>query len=295
MKVTMFLLHIVLILHNLYAFSPENFEFTRNDQQHYVEISPVLTVGTHVNGVGVNSQAGLRLNHYLKEKVISSCLSLHFYPDIYIQYYGIPGNSIQLNTGAGYSFTFGRSIDLVNNPWVRTDIGRHTIKYFLSYYFSSDNTSQPYGGIEYKLNLKNSIYRIRLDNDDCYFLATDKFRSTFGEMEFLHYNQVNVYGINLSFYIWTGKLDGTESTNAHDARDNSYALTGYGGNYSHGILSLGIVYNFLRFSIGYDSEKIRNKIQNGWHHLYNRPRVPLLNRSDRLYVQITLFNSEIQY
>lgn len=105
----------------------------------------------------------------------------------------------------------------------------------------------------------------------------------------------NVYGINTSFYIWTGNLDGTASTNSPNARDNTYALTGYGGDYSHGIFSLGIVYNFLRVSIGYDSEEIRNKIQNGWHHFFNRPRVPLLNRSNRFYFQVSLFNSELQY
>ena len=280
---------------NLFAFSLENLEFNRNEQQYYIEISPVLFAGTHVNGMGINTQAGLRLNHRLKEKVISSCLSVHFYPDIYVRYYGIPGNPFQLNTGASYSLTFGKRIDLVNNSWVRTELARHTIKYFFSYYLSSDKTNQPYGGIEYKLNLKNSIFRIRLDNDDCYFLATDKYRSTFGEIEFLHYNTENVYGINTSFYIWTGNLDGTASTNSPNAQDNTYALTGYGGDYSHGILSLGFVYNFLRLSIGYDSEEIRNKIQNGWHHFYNRPKVPLLNRSNRFYFQVSIFNSELQY
>jgi hypothetical protein len=292
-KTIIFLL--ILACSNTLAFSFQNLEFKRNENKYFITLSPVALAGTHVDGIGINSQAGLRLNHITTDKTVSSCVSLHCYPNAYMKYYGIPGNSVQLNTGASLSLTLGRRIDLVNNPWVQTELGKHTFKYFFSYYLSSDSTSQPYAGVEYKLTLKKLIFRIRLDQDDCYFLATDKYRSTMGDIEFLRYNLENAYGMNVGFHLWTGNLDGTATHNAPDLRDNTYALTGYGGDYSHGILSLTLIYNFLRLSVGYDSEEIRNTIQNGWHHFYNRPRVPLVNRSDRFYFQISLFNSELQY
>lgn len=182
-KTILFLLF--LVSHNALAFSFEDIEFKKNENNYYVTLSPVVLAGTHVDGIGVNSQAGLRLNHIMTDNILSSSVSLHCYPNVYLKYYGIPGNSVQLNTGASLSLTLGRKITLINNPWVHTEIGRHTLKYFLSYYLSSDSTSQPYGGVEYKLTLKKSIVRIRLDQDDCYFLPTDKYRSTFGEVESL--------------------------------------------------------------------------------------------------------------
>lgn len=292
-KIPLFLL--ILVSCNALAFSFGNAVFNKNENNYYVTLSPVVLAGTQVDGIGLNSQAGLRLNHKMTDNILSSCLSLHCYPNVYLKYYGIPGNSVQLNTGASLSLTFGKKINLINNPWVHTELGRHTLKYFLSYYFSSDNTSQPYGGIEYKLTLKKSIVRIRLDNDDCYILGIDKYRTTFGEVEFLRYTVKNAYGMNVGFHLWTGVLDSVVRTDAPRNRNNSYKLTGYGTDYSHGILSLTIIYNFLRVSIGYDSEEIRNKIQNGWHHFYNRPQVPLLDRNHRFYFQVSLFKSEIQY
>lgn len=93
---------------NIYSFSIENLEFKRNENRYYYEISPVVLIGTHVDGIGMNSQAGLRLNYEMSDKIVGFCIGMHFYPDFYVQYYGIPGNSFQINSGASLCLTFGK-------------------------------------------------------------------------------------------------------------------------------------------------------------------------------------------
>lgn len=160
--------------------------------------------------------------------------------------------------------------------------------YFFSYILSSDGTSQTYGSIGYKLSLEEREFFVNLDNDDMYLIATDKYRTTKGRIGFTKYTKENTHTFSIGFYLWTGKLDKNLIENRDmERREQIYSLDVYGGEYSHGIAELSYTYNNFKFSLGWDSETIRDGIQNRWHYFYNRPRVPLVDRSDRLFIQIT--------
>ena len=275
-----------------------NLTLTRNSESCYLSLSPVVLAGTHVNGIGAKSEAGWRFFTPINNSLIGGEIGGFAYPMAYATYYGIPGTSVQLQAGGALSVCFGPKSPALANPWTVVPLCMHTITYYLSYYLSSDGTSQPYGGIGYQLNLGSLLFFLRLDDDDAFLLPEDKFRTTKGLAGFRYHDATSLYGIDLGFILWTGDLNtnafSTLILSGADVRNLSYSL-GYGGAYSHGIITLCFVYDFLQISIGYDSDKIRDYIQNGWHYLYNRPHVPLLSRSDRLYLQFSLFNAEHAY
>lgn len=243
-------------------------------------IEPNFTFGTHINSVGLQFETVFNKDFTVGGILLVPGFSIYTAANAYIKNLGMPGNSGEINVGSNLSLNFGI----------------HTINYYFSYYFTTNETNQSYGQIGYKLTIADNELQITLDNDDMYFLATDKFKTTKGQVIYKKHINKNTVGVGLGFYLWTGNLDGTLVNNdAKEKRDKTYTLDGYGGDYSHGILNLLLIYNFLELSIGYDSEKIRDNIQNRWHYLYNRPKVPLVDRKDRFFFQVTIYPERYKY
>jgi hypothetical protein len=62
-----------------------------------------------------------------------------------------------------------------------------------------------------------------------------------------------------------------------------------GAGYSAGIIYVGFRLGYLRLELGWDSEQIRDLLQNGTHYLIDDGIVPLVDRPDRPYVLFTIY------
>lgn len=255
-----------------------------NNEYFSFSLLPSVVTGTHVNGIGLDINYRKKFPIELDYTFISPSIGLYTRPYLFLTNIGIPGESMQLNIGTDLSICWGRGTEQT-----------HTFRYYLNYYFTSNGTNQPYGGVAYTLSLNKNDITFSLDNDDAYFIATDKYRTTKGKIKFLRKTYKYLFGFSIGFLLWTGNLDGTEIDFGGERRDNSYELTGYGGDYSHGIAELSFLFDGITLSIGYDSETVREYIQNGWHNLYNRPIVPLVDRDDKIYFQLSYNHVIYQY
>jgi hypothetical protein len=254
----------------------------------FVVAKPSLTIGSHVNAVGFSIENKNTLIPAVEGRKLGLYITTFMSNRFFERSYGIPGISFQGNWGGGLAFGFGDVFPETRNRGGERH--RHAIQYFFSFILSSDKTSQPYGGIIYALNFKKGQFVAQLDNDDAYCLVTDKYRTTKGLIGYRGFKE-SVVGAFFGFNIWTGNLDGTQYTKS--GGEDWYALSGYGGGYSHGAIYLKMEYNCYAFSIGYDHEGVRDFIQNGWHALYNRLIVPLVDRKGMLFVSFS-FN-ELMY
>lgn len=244
------------------------------------KVQPYGSFGTHINSCGLQGELTFTKKHHWFKANSSSSLTLYTLGAGSISSLGIPGQSLELNSGLNLSFTYGI----------------YSLNYYLSYYITSDKTNQAYGSLMYKIDTGNWEVGLDLGNDDMYFLATDKFRTTKGSIFYRNYTQENLYGISLNFFLWTGDLDGKVlGDESAEARDRYYSMDGYGGDISHGILALALRINDFELSIGWDSEIIRDSIQNRWHYFYNRPEVPMVDRENRFYIQTTFYPKKFGY
>lgn len=295
MKRMVLMLFFLMITTVSYSLETGFISIERNSEELYYNVSPSLITGTHINGLGMNMYLLKRFHKTLEHSIISPNIGVYITPFTYLSNLGIPDESVHLNLGGDLSLSWGAELDLDRYHSIYREVARHNFRYYLNYYFSSDGTSQPYGGISYTLSLQKNDLILALDNDDAYFIATDKYRTTKGSIKYIRYTSSYSYGAAIGFLLWTGNLDGTATESDGDMRDSTYELTGYGGDYSHGVAELTLFYNNIHISIGYDSETIRDVIQNGWHNFYNRPEVPLVERDSRFYFQVSLNPPKYQY
>lgn len=243
-------------------------------------VHPYISIGTHQNSYGAQIEKSFTREFTKFKNSSSGTISLYALGLGAVNNIGIIGEALELNSGINLNFSYGI----------------HSINYYLSYYLTTNSTNQTYGSLMYTLSYGNWKCGADLGNDDMYFLATDKFRTTKGSI-FYRYNYLeDLYGISLDFYLWTGDLDGKVlGDESAQRRDRYYSMNGYGGDISHGILALTFSINHVDISVGWDSEVIRDNIQNRWHYFYNRPEVPLLDRKDRIYVQTTFYPKKYGY
>ena len=89
------------------------------------------------------------------------------------------------------------------------------------------------------------------------------------------------WGVGVGFIAWTG-----ETPRPNDlTRDDVYDLsTRHGGEYSHGIVYGALFYRRFRLLVGWDSERIRDVIQNNLHYLIDNGSIPPLARKSRFFL-----------
>lgn len=272
----------------------------KNSLNYFYYISPTISTGTHVDGLGLNMLIGKRLIRYFDNFVLSPKAELNLIPITYKSYYGISGESTQLKISGSFGVDFGKFVEVRTKNWILRDVSDHSLKYHYSYYYSTDKTSQFYGSLEYLLNLKESSLRFIIGNDNFAFpgdylfervrfmfrndklaylrpYSADKFRTAKAEIEYIKFKQHNLYGLGLSLNLWTG-----------DTSPNFPKFTGYAEEYSNGILSFFFLYNYLKISFGYDSEDIRDFFQNNLHYASGLQGIPLVEREGRFYLQFSL-------
>lgn len=256
----------------------------------YFNGQPFLQAGTHVNALGIGAVTGLQFQQEILQTFIGQRIGVHASAMLNESYFGIPGQSAQANIGGHITFSFAGNSDFTQSPWRIREQGRHNVGFYVSRYFSTDGTSQWYGGFTASFNFKNDSYRFTFDNDDTHWamlindFKTDKFRTGKLELEYLHHTDTELYGASISCLLWTGDTS--------PIVDNT---TDYGADYSHGIIGFSYIYNAFKLTIGYDSEAIREFVQNGWHSLKGLGSVPLVDRADRLFLQIQIFPDYYNY
>lgn len=251
---------------------------------------PNVYLGTHRNGIGYNCEA---VDWFpLSGKKWGLGLTADLNSTYYLDKFGIPGTSYEISPGSMVSIDWGKPSKFGKSKWMRSCPVRHRIGYRYSYFIASDKTSQAYAEYLYEFNISNNKIVLDVGNDDLTFLKTDRFRSAAVDISIFTNKIDYLIGYSVGMKLWHGDY----SKQLYLSRTQSYVLEGtYGGNYTLGLLYLSIVYNCFRFSLGYDSEKIRMYFQNGMHKIMNNGMVPHVDRADRMYLEFSIFSNSGQY
>ncbi|WP_375581290.1 polymorphic toxin type 23 domain-containing protein [Marivirga tractuosa] len=234
----------------------------RNYLNYYIRGGLSLQFGSHQNRVGLNISTSLGqsyANITLRFDLLYTLKDLGYYE-----------KSFQHIAGLKLSTAFQeKSMDnyrpFANSPFSNDFF--YEIHYFYRYYFNKWNTNQPTG----EIGLNFGHFFLQHENDLLAAKSVDRFRTAAMRIGY----QDSVQSIATSFIFWTGNKD-----DPNTKRINSSDFSRYGyfdlsdtpfGKYSHGILAIDYTRqlpfaNQIRFSTGYDHEKIRNAIQNKFMH-----------------------------
>lgn len=248
--------------------------------------SATMVLGSHVLGAGLSSgfsyatavQSGDRALGFIETGAL-----LEF--KHYTRYLGIPGPSDAAAVGLSLAYGIGPENQFPSNLFNHAGPARHNFSYRYTWYISTDGTSQTTGRIAYELVGDRNKLKIQMDDDLFKWPIRDEWRTAAAEIEFLHALRSSVAGVSLGFMLWTGTTEGLQPVPG----TNSLDLSGqYGGQYSNGIAFVSLIWGIARLSIGYDSEAIRDALQNTAHRIGNWYEIPRLDRPDRWYVEVSL-------
>jgi hypothetical protein len=250
-------------------------------------------IGTHINGIGAGAAfsysdevlAGdLRLG--LLEAGVSVVLR-H-----YASYLGIPGPSDAATGGVFVCYGLGEENRFPSTPFTHAGPGRHNFFYRYNRYLTTDGTSQATGRFGYEWAGDRDKLKLQVENDRYSLPARDEFRTAAGELEYLHAFPRAIGGVAAGYMLWTGATHGLRPAEGTD----SFDLTGQlGDRYSHGIVFVSLIWGIARLSVGYDSEAIRDALQNTAHRLTDYYTIPKLERKDRWFFQVSLFSLDSLY
>lgn len=244
------------------------------------QVHPTMDMGTHVNSFGIRG--------WLSAAVPADYWSFLFTANgalIRCQTtYGIPGASDTAQVHLRFTAGWGGVSPWKAAPMLPSGPGTHNLYYQWSHYFTTDGTEQHSGEFGYEWNTAGFRLYARFDNDYQGLGLTDEYRTAAGEVILYHALGTHAVGYGLGYRLWTGTT-GLDPMTRYD----TYNMTGaYGAEYSHGILYAAAAFDGLRLEAGYDSEQIRDAIQNNLHWIINNARVPLLDRPSRFFMRFSL-------
>lgn len=242
------------------TFAQEGFIETENINI-YFRIGLSYQLGSHQNRTGVNFTSSLGkpyTNISFQYDLLYTLKDLGYFEKSFQHIVGFKlASAFQENSTIYRPF--------VHSPFTNSYF--YEFYYLYRYYFNSWNTHQPTG----EIGLNFGHFFLIHENDLLAAKSVDKFRTAAMRLGY----QDSVQSIGSSFILWTGNKD-----HPNTKRINSSVFSRYGyfdltetpyGKYSHGILSFDYSReishgNNLRFSAGFDHEKIRNTIQNKFMH-----------------------------
>ncbi|MBU1220252.1 hypothetical protein KKF34_00050 [Myxococcota bacterium] len=243
--------------------------------------APTAVFGTHTNRVGLS----LTLNVPLSD-IDKSLNFITFYGQTAFTMdkspLGIPDDNFQLFAMGGFVFGDGK-------PGYRKApfpvAGRHNFFYHFEYFYDTNDTSQLNGAMGYIFSGQKHAVRVIFENDILTFQGFDRYRT--GALELtVHFSKWSqVWGVGAGFLAWTGETPRPNNLTKDDVYDLSNR---HGGNYSHGMLYGILIYRMLKLSIGWDSEAIRDKVQNTIHHAIDDGKVPPIDRKSRFVFMISI-------
>jgi hypothetical protein len=221
-----------------------------------------LNAGTHV------LRFGIRLLAFTGIRAFEVKTEQRFY--VNLMSWGPPVSSLESVTSFGGHWGFGEKYKIPDirlySLIQRNTTYNHSIGYFFNVYLINNNTSQKTGLICINFNK----YSFFMENDILAKKILDRFRTGAFGMMYLVNDKIQ---ISIKNILWTGKY-GTRQSIAHphfrlkcyvDSTDSKFI------RYSAGILSVGVNYfmenqNYYTISGGWDSEKIRDFVQNKLIH-----------------------------
>ena len=224
-------------------------------------IGGILTIGTHVNSIGIS------LNGYYTD---------HFYQfnggttfRFNINSYGKRKKFIENKNTIGLVLLAGKEsspIDRELDGLFHNTANDYGLAYNYIWYFDNAGTSQRSGG--WGLHIKN--FSVLFENDVFGGQAKDRFRS--GHLAFQY--RTNDFKFQSGLYIWTGETANSfwQKIPMEKAPSGFRILEDLPyGNTSHGILYGGVRYMLpygqsVGARIGIDSENIRHAFQNRLIH-----------------------------
>lgn len=249
---------------------------------------PWLELGTHRSGIG----GLIELGGQLGADSFGANWALEAEGAVYEESLGIPCPSSQLSGWLSLGAGWGGQADFPER-WFRPSSHRRS-EISLKYggYLSDDDTSQPTGGLTFIHSSDRFLLRVQLENDFLAFLLKDEYRTAALDLTTLFAARQRTFGVGFGLELWMGTTEGLGHLNRGDIYDMEEQ---HGGHWSHGIAYVSLIWEFVRLDIGWDSEQIRELFQNRLHELLDDGRIPLLDRPDRVFIQMTLFATERSY
>lgn len=255
--------------------------------------SIAVNVGSHINGIGVNSAFyyadEVRLGD-LQLGLVEAGATLSFRH--YESYLGIPGRSEAGGGGVTVTYGLGAPNRFPSSPFFHAGLGTVNFSYRYNQYLSTDGTSQTTGRFGWEWAGPQDKIKLQIENDFYTPPFRDEFRTAAGELEYLHAFPKTIGGIAAGYMLWTGTTSGLKPVGGSNSLDLSGA---YGGRYSHGIAYASLIWGIARVSVGFDSELIRDALQNTVHRMAGYYTLPKLLRKDKWYFQLSLFSFDSLY
>jgi len=252
------------------------------------DIDLSASAGTHVNRIGLNLNTLLRLDCAPCE---AAGVTLALRPDaglaLNATYWGIPVSTVSGEGQIRFVLAFGRKTYRRTRPDLLPSLRAHTLSYYSSWYLTTDGTSQLSGGVSYNLAWAANVFDVIIENDFLAWRRRDEYRTGALSLRYRVVAGGRALGVGCTLLLWTGTTTGLGRLDRNEVYDLSAQR---GGKYSHGVLSLDLLYDAWRLSLGYDSDRIRSAVQDRLHELIDDGRIPRVDRADRIFVQLGLFD-----
>jgi hypothetical protein len=245
-------------------------------------VSPQVELGSHLNSLGI--RAAFKCERLFER--FNTGIFIESASRFDVTCLSIPGSQYQVSFYAGPLVAFGRSTSGCS-PWTASQVHRrHNVKFTYIVHLDNRKTSQASGSLEYLFSSDHFSAGFLFEDDFFALQNRDAFRT--GALETALWIDPPFLPFSFSLFggtkIWTGPAIGNKSAReVYDLSSSRY------GNYSAGILYAGVGVNTVRLSIGWDSEKIRNVIQNSFHRAIDDGAIPMLpHREERLFFNISI-------
>jgi hypothetical protein len=277
---------LLFLLISFLSFSQDN---PFRQQSFFANAGINLSLGTHINRIGVVLNAGYIVDHFQANAEARAYFNL--------RNLGPKKKYAEMTASLGVLYGYGK-MNTWYNPFYNSVSNQTGYKYAFAYsynrYWNKIRTSQGTGIIALQFD------KITVINENDLFAppSLDAFR-TGGLL--VQFQQDNLFQAAISSAMWTGKMGFKTASDDKHFRFGCYMdTTGtIYGNYSHGILSAQLKYyagygQNAQVNIGIDAEQVRNVIQNEvTHDMSFLPKkwiknknchIPMLDDKDEQYL-----------
>jgi hypothetical protein len=253
------------------------------DEKARLDFFPSLDLGSHTTRAGITGRAVftlidgaacLRGGGFASERFATAYLPLD---------------------GAANEFSFGLNLALglgpvlsAPAPWTDFEPTRRwELRYEWMDYLDGWGTDQLGGRLELVYARQDWSLGLAFHDDLFGLKARDEWRTAAVELAAGFHAWGDDMALAIGMKLWTGSTWGVGRLYRGQTYPMNPALPGYGED--AGILYVGVRRGFLRLELGWDSEAIRDVLQNGTHWLIDDGAVPLTGRADRAYFALTVY------
>lgn len=245
----------------------------------------VLDAGTHVNGAGLTG--GVHYVHAV-HKSLGRPKNLQLGMDAscgsFLKNLGIPGGSLLGRMSFRVGYGFGGKARAFSLDETAGETSKYNLNYCYLVYMTTDGTSQLAGLVGCSFYARGHRVGITYENDWYGFQFRDQYRTAAVEISWLKSIGPRAGGLYGGFKLWTG-----ETQNISNHLDKAFPVdSAFGSAWSHGIVYTAFRFGLVRLALGWDSEKVRDIVQNTYHHVRGIGKILPLKRENKMYVQVTV-------